>query len=324
MLVTGVGSYPKIGPPAKAPSLRAAIHRLDTGQIDHQEFRRIEDETTREVIQQQVEAGLDMVTDGQVRWEDGQTRFARGIKGFAIHGLIRYFDTNTYYRQPVPEGKLEWQGPITVEDYRLAAASSPRPVKAVVTGPYTLARLSQSGCYGNTASLARELAQILNREALALQETGAPLIQFDEPAIVKWKEDMALLEEVSHTVTRGLTTRTAIYTWFGDIASLAPGFFRLPFQVFGLDFVWGPANWEVLKHFPQNKGLGLGIMDGRNTRIEPVEELVEGIRRAARHVSLDRVHLNPSCGLEYLPRENAVKKLKRLSEAARRAREVLA
>ena len=323
MIVTAVGSYPKIGQPARAPSLRAAISKFDSGKVTEEELRHVAEETTTEVIQQQAEAGLDLVTDGEIRWDDGQTYLAQGIEGFSLNGLIRYFDTNTYYRHPVAQAKLEWRGPITIQDYMFAVQRSPKPVKAIITGPYTMARLSQHGCYADLRSLALDLAIILNQEVLALQEAGAPLIQFDEPAIVKWPQDLPLLQETSQIVTQGLTTKTAVYTWFRDIAGLAPDLFRLPFQIFGLDFVWGPKNWDALEHFPQGKELGLGIIDGRNTRMEPVEEIAQDIRRSLQFVSADRLYINPSCGLDYLPRQNAYNKLVRLVEGVNRAREVL-
>ena len=153
MLTTVVGSYPKIPNRPRPARLRAAIARFERGEIGEDELRRVEDEVTIEVIQEQVEAGIDIVSDGQIRWEDDQTYFARRMDGFTIDGLIRYFDTNTYYRQPVVTGAVQWQQPITVEDYRFAAAHSQRPVKALVTGPYTLAALSTNEHYDSFGEL---------------------------------------------------------------------------------------------------------------------------------------------------------------------------
>ena len=323
MIITAVGNYPKIGPPARGPSLRAAIGKFDGGGITEEELRRVEEETTKDVLQQQIDAGLDLVTDGQIPWDDGQTHLAQRLPGFSLNGLIRYFDTNTYYRHPIVERKLEWPGPLTVTDYQFAVQHSSKPVKAILPGPFTLGHLSQPGYYQELRSLVLDLAHVLNQEARALQEAGAPLIQFDEPAIGKWKEEFSLLMEASEIVIQGLTTKTAIYTWFRDIAGLEPDLFHLPFQVFGLDFVWGPKNWEVLSRFPGDKELGLGIVDARNTRMESVEEIVEVIRRATSYVSLDHLYVNSSCGLDYLPRQNAYDKLVRLAEGVNRAREVL-
>ena len=204
MITTVVGNYPKLSTRTGAPSLRRAISQLDTGARTQNELSAVADEVTKEAIREQVEAGLDLVTDGQIRWDDGQTYFAQGIKGFSLGGLLRYFDTNTYFRQPIPEEKLEWQGPITVNDFKAAEQASLKPVKPIITGPFTLGYLSQQGCYGDRASLVLDLANILNQEALALQEAGATIIQFDEPAILRYKQDFSILKEAAGVVTRGL------------------------------------------------------------------------------------------------------------------------
>ena len=323
MITTVVGNYPKISPDAKAPSLRTAISRYDAGQITADDLQRVEEEVTNEVIQDQIDAGIDLVTDGQIRWDDGQTYLARGIKGFTINGLIRYFDTNTYYRHPIPEHTLEGQDPITVKDYEFAVAHSARPVKAVLTGPYTLARLSQLGCYGDLSSLVMALTPILNQETLALQKAGAPVIQFDEPAILKHPEDMDLFVQAMEGVTRGVTATTAVYTYFQDVSGIQSKLFQLPVNIIGLDFVVGTANFDLIKGFPTDKMLGCGIVDARNTRLESVEEIVSGIERVSKSVSLDRLYVNPSCGLDYLPRTSARTKLARLVEGVKKAQEVL-
>jgi 5-methyltetrahydropteroyltriglutamate--homocysteine methyltransferase len=323
LITTVVGNYPKISPDAKAPSLRTAISRYDAGRITGDDLRRVEEQVTEEVIQDQIDAGIDLVTDGQIRWDDGQTYIARGIKGFTINGLIRYFDTNTYYRHPIPEKTLEAQEPITVKDYEFAVAHSARPVKAVITGPYTLARLSQLGCYGDLSSLVMALAPILNQEALALQKAGASVIQFDEPAILKHPEDMDLFVQAMEGVTRGLTATTAVYTYFQDVSGIQSRLFQIPVNIIGLDFVVGTANFDLIKGFPTDKMLGCGIVDARNTRLETVEEIVSGIERVSQEVSLDRLYVNPSCGLDYLPRTSARAKLARLVEGVKKAQEVL-
>ena len=323
MITTVVGNYPKIGPGTKAPNLRTAINRLDAGQITREEVRQIADEVTREVIAEQVETGIELVTDGQVRWEDGQTPFARCIDGLSLSGLIRYFDTNTYYRQPVAEGPLTWREPMTVADFQFAVANSSRPVKPVITGPYTLARLSRTDHHPDLAHMVVELAEVLNQEAQELEKSGATIIQFDEPAILKHSEDYPLFREAMRRLTQGLASTLALYTYFGDVVPMAPDFFQLPFHIFGLDFITGPANWKVLKDFPQGRSLGLGVVDARNTRLESVEELVEAVRRAASAVPPSHLYINPSCGLEFLPRESARQKLARLVEGAKKAQEAL-
>ncbi len=195
MIATVVGSYPKIPNRPRPAKLRNAINKFDRGELLQEELGRIEDEVTVEALQEQADAGLDLITDGQIRWEDEQTYLARRLAGVSLDGLIRWFDTNMYYRQPFIERAVAWRKPITVRDYQFAMEHSAKPVKAVLTGPYTLARLSVDKHYGSPLAAATALAEALNQEAKALQEIGAPFIQFNEPAIVRHKDDYGAQEQ---------------------------------------------------------------------------------------------------------------------------------
>src|SRR3990172_2410783 len=204
MIATVVGSYPKIPNLPRPARLRNAINRFDRGEMSEEELRRIEDEVTVEALQEQAEAGLDLVTDGQVRWEDEQTYLARRLSGISIDGLIRWFDTNMYYRQPFIEGEVAWREPITVRDYTFAVEHSVKPVKAVLTGPYTLARLSVDEHYGSVSGAATAMAEALSKEVKALQEAGATFIQFNEPAILHHKDDFAEFTSICRRLVDGL------------------------------------------------------------------------------------------------------------------------
>jgi 5-methyltetrahydropteroyltriglutamate--homocysteine methyltransferase len=325
MLTTVVGHYPKIPNRPRPARLRQAIARYERGEITREELARIEDEVTLEVIQEQVEAGIDIISDGQIRWEDDQTYIARRLSGFEINGLVRYLDTNTYFRQPVVVGDVRYQGPFLVQDWRFAQDHSPRPVKAILTGPITLARLSQDEHYRHHERLVMALAEALAPEVQALAQAGAPLVQVNEPLVLWHPEDVPLLRRALETMLAGVTCETALYTWFGSIERVYPQLLELPVDTIGVDLVSQPRNWQVLgQHpFPASKKLGAGIVDGRNTRMEPVEEIVAAVRHLSRIVPPDRLYLNPSCGLEYLPREVAQAKLRRLAEGAAAARQQL-
>ena len=319
MRTTAIGSYPKIPNRPRPARLRQAIARRDRGEITPGQLARVEDEVTIEVIAEQVEAGLDLVTDGQIRWDDDQTYIAQRLEGFEITGLIRYFDTNTYYRQPNVTGPVRWTKPILVRDYEFAAGQSTKPVKALITGPYTLAALSTDSHYGDRRRLVLDLAEALHEEAKALAAAGAPVIQVNEPAILRHKEDAPLLQEAITRMLDGIGVETAVYTWFGDAEGILPQLLELPVDLIGLDFVWGPANWDALRRTPFSKRLGFGIIDARNTKMESVEQIAERIKEVSDLVPPDRLDVNPSCGLEYLPREVAFEKLKRMVEGVRRA-----
>lgn len=321
LITTVVGNYPKIPNRPRPARLRAALARFQRGEIDREELRQVEDEVTIEVIKEQVEAGIDIISDGQIRWEDDQTHIARQLEGFSIDGLQRYLDTNTYFRQPEVVGPVRWRSPILVEDYRFAAANSPRTVKAIVTGPYTLAALSQDQHYGSRRALTLAIAEALQPEVLALQEAGAPIIQINEPLILQHKGDLPLLAQALDCMLEGITVEVALYTWFGSIEGVNPQLLDLPVDCLGIDFVSKPQNLAVLMGgglFP--KKLGFGIVDGRNTKMESAEYIAQNVLALTELVSPQQLYLNPSCGLEYLPREVAQAKLARLVEGARLAR----
>ncbi len=322
MRITAVGAYPKIPNRPRPARLRQATARRDRGEITSEELAQVEDEVTAEVIAEQIEAGLDLITDGQLRWDDDQTYIAQRLDGFEIEGLVRYFDTNTYYRQPRVTGPVRWREPMLVRDYEFAAAHSAKPVKALITGPYTLAALSADSHYNDRRRLVLDLAEALNQEAKALAAAGAPLIQVNEPAIIKHKDDAPLLREAIAKMLDGVGAETALCTWFGDADGILPQLLDLPLDVIGLDFVRGPANWDALARGPYTKRLGFGIVDARNTRLESEDEIAEQIKRISGLVPVDRLDVNPSCGLEYLPREVAFEKLKRMVEGVRRAEAV--
>jgi 5-methyltetrahydropteroyltriglutamate--homocysteine methyltransferase len=323
--VTVVGSYPK--PPREGGNfrLRKTLQALDRGEAGDDDVRAAQDALIQEVIEEQISAGIEMVTDGQVRWDDGQTRFAEGLEGFAVGGLIRYFDNNTYYRQPVVKGLVSRRGPIVVDEFQFAASASTVPVKAVLTGPYTLAALSRNEHYKTTAAVVWDLSAALNEEARDLVAAGATIIQFDEPALARVPGhppgDVALFAEAAPLLVEGVDATTVLQTYFGDIAEHGPDFFSLPFDGFGLDLIAGPANLEAIHEFPSDKVLSAGIVDARNTKLENPESLVETIRDLSEVAGLDRLWVTPSSGLEFLPRESAKEKCRLLAVAAARFRE---
>src|SRR5439155_7130558 len=122
--VTVIGSYPK--PPREGEEfrLRKSLQALDRGEATAEDVAAAEDELTWEILAEQAVAGVDLVTDGQVRWDDPLTRIAEGLEGFSVSGLLRFFDNNTYFRQPVVKGPVRREEPILVEELRFAAANS--------------------------------------------------------------------------------------------------------------------------------------------------------------------------------------------------------
>jgi len=142
LILTNAGSYPRIGDAPDLQQHRWAYAQRERGEISEEAFRTVEEEVTAQVIREQIEAGVELVTDGQIRWYDPYSHFARGLEGVEINGLLRLFDTNFYFRQPVVKAPIRRRRPILLVEYEFGRSVSSRPVKPVLTGPYTLARVT--------------------------------------------------------------------------------------------------------------------------------------------------------------------------------------
>lgn len=276
---------------------------------------------TRAAIQEQEAAGLDLVTDGQIRWQDPVTYIASRLDGLQIGGLLRWFESNTYYRQPRVVGRVRWTAPILRTDFETARQHATRAVKVVLTGPYTIGTLSHPGDNGHRG-LVLELAQALNQELRSLAEADPGWIQVDEPAIVynpsvSYPRDFELFREAMGLLTDGVDARLSLYTYHGHVADV-PGLLELPFALFGFDFVQGHPNWRLLEDWPASRGVGLGVVDARNVRMEDEAQLEEQAARAGAAAGAENVHISPSCGLEFLPRDTARRKLELVGRVARR------
>jgi 5-methyltetrahydropteroyltriglutamate--homocysteine methyltransferase len=314
---TVVGSYPK--PPHEGGDfvLRKTLNTLDKGLATPDDVKKAQEDLAREVIAEQEAAGIDLVTDGGVRWDDLVTPFARHMAGFEIGGLLRFFDNNVYYRRPVCTGAIDWRGPATVDAYSFARSIATVPVKAVIPGPVTFARLSVDEHYADHEGFTLAIANVLAQEAFELAAAGARHIQIDEPALLDAPEDLDLAQRALDIVTRDLQGgETILATYFGDAKRLGRDLFDLPVDAFGLDLVSGPENQSLIGELPADKGLQAGIVDARNTRLEDLDELTRTIASLAEAVGERRLRVSPSCGLELLPRDRAEAKLKRLSKAA--------
>ena len=313
---TVVGSYPKPPDEGQTFTVRKTLHALERGDATQDDLRAAQDELVKDVIAEQETAGIDLVTDGLARWDDILTPIARTAAGFEIGGLLRWFDNNVYYRRPVCTGPIEWRGPSTVDAYRFARSVATKEVKAIVPGPVTFAKLSVDEHYGRHEDFVLAIARLVAQEAFELEAAGAAHIQIDEPALLDAPEDLDLAAQALHVITSELSAETTLGTYFGDAKRLGPQVFELPVDVFGLDFISGPENFELIGSLPPEKKLQAGILDARNTKLEGPGQLEGTINQLVAEVSRDRLRLSPSAGLEFLPREKARAKLERLGEIA--------
>lgn len=309
-------NYPRIGDTQEKQKLRQAITRWEKQEISDDELRLVEDETTQDVVQEQIDAGLKWITDGQIRWYCPFSYISRKVKNVEVGGLLRYFDTNFYFRQPILKGEIEWQEPITARDFAYAASVSSRPVKAVLTGAWTLAHYSikETEPYvSNSAKAVLDWAKVLAREVIALENEGASWIQFDEPALLHDSPDWDLVREAWEIIASARQkARLALSVFWGKLTPVWDSLLELPVDGITLDLVAGSDLLPVLERDGAPKLLALGLLDGRNTRLEDTAIVLRTLEKILRSLKGES-YLTTSCGLELLPRDRAQAKLHHLT-----------
>ena len=322
LTLSTVSHYPKIGDTAEEQLLRRSLAQFDRKEINRDQLERVKDEVTRIVIQEQIDAGIEIITDGQIRWDDPVTYLASKIQGFTLKGLLRYFDTNTFYRQPICEGELALPESLVVKDFQFANAISSVPTKALLTGPFTLAKLCKDKFYGSLEAFGLKLAAILGEETQRLVQTGATIVQFDEPALLNFRKEFPLFKKIWAKLASFFPKEleTLLFLNFGDLRGIYPQILELPVRTIGLDLSAESQNWKVLSQAPFTKKLVAGVVDARNTKMETEEEIQGSLEKLLNLVSPENLSISPNFGLEFLPREAARRKLANLSKIVREFR----
>ena len=317
LILANHSSYPRVGEGSDAQRLRRAYARRETGKMTDDQFEAVVRDYVAEVIGEQEAAGLDVVTDGLVYWYDLIAHPASRLDGVQINGLVRFFDTNTYVRQPEVTGKIGGTFGLAPE-YAAAKASATKELKAVVTGPYTLARHSISRSNGDLSSLALSYAEALGAELEALSKAGARYVQIDEPSLLKFPEDAELVRNVLLRAVELKGPLTIILaTYFGDAASIYGELLNMPVDMLAIDLQYGPGIVDTITQHGTDRPIALGAIDGRNTKLDDTESVARDVDRVMEALGsrgVDEIHLQPSCGLEFLPRDRAKRKLERMRE----------
>jgi len=316
--VTAVGSYPK-------PSyLLEARRKHLRAQISKEALTDLERRATREWIQVQEELGMDILVDGEQYRGDMVAYFADEMAGFAIAGLVRSYG-NRFYPKPVVIGPVGRRSPVTVEWFTYAQSLTKKPVKGMLTGPYTIAEWSFNEYYPTRRELVLELARAIHDEVLDLERAGAAFIQIDEPAIhTRPEEDFELAVEAMEIVTNGTSAYTVSHICYGDVPKIYPDMLRL--AVDQLDLALKNEEFGLLQTFkraPFTKDIGLGVVDAHSHRVESVEEVADGIRKTLQVIPAAQVHISPDCGLKTRTIDETVGKLRVMVEAARIVRNEL-
>jgi 5-methyltetrahydropteroyltriglutamate--homocysteine methyltransferase len=309
LLMTQVGSLPK---PDYIIEARAKAHR---GELTPPELEDLERRATREWIEFQDDLGVDILVDGEMYRGDMVAYFAEHLTGFEEGGLVRAYG-NRYYHKPIATGPVTRPAPITVDWWRYAQSLTERPVKGMLTGPYTICDWSFNEQYGSREEFVLAVADVIAEEARALAAAGCRYIQIDEPAVSTRMDELDLAIRGLAVVTEGLNVTTLTHICYGDFSRAYPKLLELPVDVIDLELA--NSNYDMLDDFrrhPFTKAIGLGVVDSHAARIESVEEVAAGIRRALELIPADRVQVDPDCGLKTRTVEEAKAKLRVIRQA---------
>lgn len=313
---TTVGNYPKLPSQEGQPNIRRLLHRLDKGDLTREELDHAYRDVTTRVVREQVEAGIDLPTDGQIRWDDILTPFAAELEGFEINGLIRWFDNNVYYRKPVVTGSVRWTKPITVTQQTFAQEVAGREIKAVLPAPYSFVELSENRYYHNRSTLLTDVVAALRRETEALIDAGVKHIQFDDPSLQFTPSAVTEGVEALNAVVEGLKAQFWVCYYFGGINPLLPHLSKLRVSVIAADCVSRKSNFDQLLNYDGEQNVCFGILEARNIMLEREDDLLRRYEQIS--ARFPNAWVSPSCGLEFLPHRDALAKVRLLGGSVKR------
>jgi 5-methyltetrahydropteroyltriglutamate--homocysteine methyltransferase len=327
---TVVGSY----------SVPEWLERLKTEyyqrRISARHLTEIHDVAIKAAVKDQELAGIDIVSDGELRRDNDVDYFLARIPGVHIPQRAKtdYFD---YYdaevTRPLPEGPPP-QGPLTsvgaapglglglrlADDFRFTRQLTDRPVKFSFTGPFSLSRRIRDGAYSSPGDLVRALARRLNAEARELAAAGADFLQIDEPFLAGYPEHVELAVEAVNLVVEGVPATWALHvcygnryarpSWEGHYDFLFPAVKSARVDQIVLEFARkGLDDLRLLRQHSWERWLGFGVIDVKSPQVETAEVVASRIRRALEYVPADRLMVNPDCGLRHVAPEVAIAKL---------------
>jgi 5-methyltetrahydropteroyltriglutamate--homocysteine methyltransferase len=319
---TVVGSY----------SVPEWLERLKTEyyqrRISRAHLSEIHDVAIKAAIKDQECAGIDIVSDGELRRDNDIDYFLARVPGVQIarRGKADYYD---YYEAEVaaelPDDDKATLG--LAADYTFTRALTRAPVKFSFTGPFSLSRRLSGPGYADRADLVRALARRLNREARALLAAGADLLQIDEPFLAGYPEQAALAVEAVNIVTDGVPVTWALHvcygnryarpSWEGHYDFLFPAVLAARVDQLVLEFARkGLDDLRLLREYDWPGSLGLGVIDVKSPVVETPDLVAERIRRALDYVGPGRLMVNPDCGLRHLAPETARRKLRAMVSGA--------
>jgi 5-methyltetrahydropteroyltriglutamate--homocysteine methyltransferase len=321
-----VGSYPL---PAW---LQRAKNDYLARRITRSELDEMHDVAVKAAIKDQETAGVDVVSDGEIRRDNMIDYFAERLPGVEIDHASKKFYYDFYDKTvktrlvPAPLG--------VTHDFEFLRRFTERRPKFSVTGPHSLAKRLRNEAYPDDASLALDLARVLNLELRELVKAGATELQIDEPYYSGFPEDLAWGVRAINAAVEGVDARVSLHicygnrygkpSWEGSYRYLFPAVLEARVAQLTLEFARrGEDDVPLFREFQPPFALGLGVIDVKTDEVETPAMVADRIRQALRFVPPERIALNPDCGLVHLSRDVAFAKLVALVEGARLVRREL-
>lgn len=311
---TTVGSFPK------SPSLIKARAQARRGEISAKQLDAQAKEATAFWMKTQEEIGLDVLVDGEQYRGDMVAYFAEHFKGFKEGGLVRSYG-NRYYHKPIITGEIRWPGPMTVDWWRYAQSLTSKPVKGMLTGPYTIMDWSFNEYYPNRRAVAQALAREIRKEVQALIKAGCKIIQIDEPALSVRPEELQVAIDAMDTVTDGLSAYFLTHVCYGAFEFIYPEMLKMPVENFDLEM--SNSELDLLAMFSKHsfsKDISFGVFDVHTHKVDSPEVIRRRIKKALGVMKPEQIWVDPDCGLKTRTVDEAIAQLKTMQEAVHQVR----
>ena len=328
---TLVGSYPQpewlIDRRKLAERFPPRVRARELWRVPEPYLAEAQDDATVLAIRAQEQAGLDIITDGEIRRESYSNRFATALEGIDIDNPGSALDRSGH-PNPVPRivGKIRRKHPVELDDLRFLKRHTSRKTKITVPGPFTVSQQAQNDYYRSEEEAAMDYAVAVNEEIRDLFAAGADVVQIDEPYMQARPEKARQYGlRALNRALEGASGTTAVHICFGYAAiihqrpsgySFLPELAGSPVQQVSIETAQSKLDTSVLQKLPRKK-IMVGCIDLSDTRVETPEQVADRIRRALQHVRPEDVIAAPDCGMKYLPRDAAYGKMKAMVEGAK-------
>ncbi|WP_161490729.1 hypothetical protein [Methanonatronarchaeum thermophilum] len=259
-----------------------------------------------EIIEIQEKADIDLITEGQLHWDDLLAYPATKIDGIELTGLIRYYNTNRFYRRPLVKSDLK-ADEIIRNEYKKTLQLTDKPVKPILPGPLTFCDLLENQHYKSDKEMMEQVIEIMIQEINALDNLGAKLIQLDEPFIATC-EGTPDLEPIS-TINENIDIELQVQTYFGEIEEIYPELMDICDCV-GLDLTGDNGNWSAIEQYGVDKNLNAGLITTKNTKLESKKTVEDKIDKILEKTSPEKLYITTNTALDFLPWKIMLKKIK--------------